>query len=87
MAGPTDIIDGAFGHGRMVGTVRGMAVSALSGELVLELGSFMPFEGRFMAGPADVPLHPLEKPIIIAGVRGMAGCASVFAETNQVIVG
>lgn len=47
----------------------------------------MPLESRFVAFAADMPFLSLEEPLIIAGMRGMAGHAAVVTETNQVIVG
>ena len=82
-----DCIDRGLGHGRMVRTVGRMAVVAGICHLVVEFCRFMALESRFMALAAEVALLPLEQPIIIAGVRGMAGHTAVFFVANQVIMG
>lgn len=79
-------IDGSLGHDRMVGAMRRMAVAAGAGQLVLEAGRVMPPEGRFMAGPADMALLPLEQPLVITGMWGMAGHTAVVAIAHQVVV-
>ena len=83
----TYFINGSLGHGRMVGTMRSMAVVAGVCHLVAEFCRFVALESCFVALAADVPFLPLEQPIIIAGVRGMAGHTAVFFVANQVIMG
>ena len=81
-----DCIDRGLGHGRMVRTVGRMAVVAGICHLMAEFCRFMALESRCMALAADVTFLPFEQPIIIAGVRGMAGHTAVFFVTNQVIM-
>ena len=81
-----DCIDRGLGHGRMVRAVGRMAVVAGICHLMAEFCRFMALESRCMALAADVTFLPFEQPIIIAGVRGMAGHTAVFFVTNQVIM-
>lgn len=79
-------IDLTLEHGRMVGAVRGMAVVAGLGFLVLVGGLLTAFEGRFMTGAADVALLALEQARVITGMGRMAGDAAVLLITHQMIM-
>ena len=81
------IINGCFGHGRMVRAVGRMAIVAGICHLVLVFCRFVPLESRFVTLAADVTFLALEQPFIIAGVRGMTGHAAVIFVTDQVIMG
>ena len=83
----TYFINGSPGHGRMVGTVGRMAVVAGVCHLVAEFCRFVAFESCFVALAADVTFLTLEQPIIITGVRRMAGYAAVIFIANKVIMG
>ena len=86
MTGTADLIDGGFGHGRMVGTMGSMTVVAGVRHLVTVFCSIIPLESRFMTIAADMALLPLQQSVIISGMGGMAGYAAVFSVTDQVIV-
>jgi hypothetical protein len=87
MALSADIDDGSLHHGRVIGSVGRMAVVAGIGQLMLELCLFAPLEGPGMTRAANMNLLPFEQPLIIAGMRRMAGHAAVVAVPNQMIVG
>jgi hypothetical protein len=80
-------IDRGFGHCRMIGTVWRMAVVAGICQLVAIFCSIVPFESCFVALAADMTLLAFQQPLIIAGVRGMTGHASVIFVADKMIVG
>ena len=64
-----------------------MAVIAGVSELVAVFCSIMPFECCLMALAADMALFALQQPVIITGMRGMAGYAAIILIADQVVVG
>jgi hypothetical protein len=87
MAIIADIIDRSFEHCRVVGTMGRMTVVAGVCLLMFVFCCIISFQGCVVARTTDITFFPLEKSLIITGMRGMAGNTAVIFETNQVIVG
>lgn len=80
------IVNRCLRHGRMVRSVRRMAIVAGIGHLVFEIRRFMPFECRFMTCPTDMALLALEQAAVVAGMRCMTGNTAVRFVADQMIM-
>ena len=82
-----DFIDRPLEHRRVVRTMGGMAIVAGIGHRMFVFFFLVALKGGRVALPAGVPFLPFQQPLIITGVRRMAGHAAIFLIANQVVVG
>jgi hypothetical protein len=86
MTGGADRIDRSLGHIRIIGAMGHMAVGAGICRLVFVLACIVPLESIQVTGAANEALPPLEQPLVIAGMGGVAGSAAIFPESHQMVV-
>ena len=86
MATVADCIDWILEHGWMIRAMRGMTVVAGICFLMAVFSRLPTLESCFVTLAADMTFLPLEQPVIIACMGGMACYAAIITVTNQVIV-
>ena len=86
MAFAAYLVDWGFSHGWMIGAVRCMTVITGVGHLMLEFCSVIPFKGCCVTLAAYMTFFSLEQPVIVAGMRRMAGHTTIIFIAYEVIV-